>query len=455
MNLSEALAGRRSIRSFKLEPVPENIIKEVLHAGILAPAPSNRQQWEVVIVQDRSIIERLFKDAGSQEQILHSPCLFVLIVDMEFNKENFSNVQATAAAVQNMQLKAVDIGYGSCCMAGIGDVKKIKNILNIPDPWLPVCFMMLGKPSEAPTAPARKELGEIYHYNKYSSKSERMQSSVFPKDWTLNQLRLHQKFVSRAYKMGIDYEFYDPIEIENIKKVVDENIVGKKKVLTLLGYDGTVIKNLDPMFKDYDVVDCELSQEAVDFVKSKTKNLKFTLFSDKIENIKDSSVDLIIITFALEKLPAIDIILKESKRVLSKKGKILIFFKNRKSFYGLMYKGITGPLGVKHLEGFYIRSGPFSPISSSEISKEIKKLKLHKVSEGGFFLIPAEVKIYNDKFDGYINRHGKKLSIMKYAMKPVLGFSNMMFNITKSYKKPFMAVTKYVIIENSKKEEKV
>lgn len=282
-----------------------------------------------------------------------------------------------------------------------------------------------------------------------------MQSSVFPKDWTLNQLRLHQKFVSRAYKMGIDYEFYDPIEIENIKKVVDENIVGKKKVLTLLGYDGTVIKNLDPMFKDYDVVDCELSQEAVDFVKSKTKNLKFTLFSDKIENIKDSSVDLIIITFALEKLPAIDIILKESKRVLSKKGKILIFFKNRKSFYGLMYKGITGPLGVKHLEGFYIRSGPFSPISSSEISKEIKKLKLHKVSEGGFFLIPAEVKIYNDKFDGYINRHGKKLSIMKYAMKPVLGFSNMMFNITKSYKKPFMAVTKYVIIENSKKEEKV
>jgi len=447
MNLSEALAGRRSIRSFKLEPVPENIIKEVLHAGILAPAPSNRQQWEAVVIQDRKIIERLYKDAGSQEQILHCQCLFVMIVDMEFNKENFSNVQATAAAVQNMQLKAVDIGYGSCCMAGIGDVQKIKNILEIPDPWLPVCFMMLGKPTEAPSAPARKELGEIYHFNKYSSKSERMQSSVFPKDWTLNQLRLHQKFVSRAYKMGVDYEFYDQEEIENIKDIVKENLVGKKKVLTLLGYDGTIIKNLDPMFKDYDVIDCELSQEAVDFVKSKTKNLKFTLFSDKIENIKDNSMDLIIIAFALEKIPTIDFMLKEAKRVLSKNGKILVFFKNKNSFYGAMYKGITGPLGVKHLEGFYIRSGPFSPISASMLKKDIEKLNLKILSQGGFFLVPAEVKIYNEKFAGYSKRHGKKLSVLKYGMKPVLGFSNMLFNITKSYNKPFMAVTKYFILE--------
>ena len=449
MNLSEVLVGRRSIRSFKSDVVPEKIIKEVLHAGILAPAPSNRQQWEVVIIQDKGIIEKLYEDAGSQEQILHSPCLFVVIVDMEFNKENFSNVQATAAAVQNMQLKAFDLGYGSCCMAGIGDVQKIKKILEIPDPWLPVCFMMLGKPTEAPTAPARKELGEIYHFNKYSSKSERMQSSVFSKDWTINQLRLHQKFVSRAYKMGVDYEFYDHEELENIKKIVKENLVNKKKVLTVLGYDGTVIKNLDSMFKDYDVTDCELSQEAVDFVKYKTKNLKFTLFSDKIENIKDKSIDLVIVTFALEKLPTIDFILKECKRVLSKNGNILIFFKNKKSFYGAMYKGITGPLGVKHLEGFYIRSGPFTPISLSNIKNEAEKLNLKIKSKGGFFLIPAEVKIYNDKFKGYINRHGKKLSVLKYAIKPVLSGSNILFNITKYYNKPFMAVTKYIILENA------
>ena len=447
MDLFEALAGRRSIRNFKQEPVPDEIIKEVLKAGILAPAPSNRQQWEVVIVNDKMVIERLHKEAGAQETILNCPSLFVIIVDMEFNKENFSNVQATAAAAQNMQLRAVDIGYGSCVMAGIGDVKKIKEVLEIPDPWLPICFMMVGKPAEAPTAPAKKELGEIYHYNKYVSKTERMQSSVFPKDWTLNQLRMHQKFVSRAYKMGTDYEFYDMQEIENIKKIVKENLSSNKKVLTLLSYDGTVMRHLESVFEGHKVIDCELSKEANDFVQSKTKNLEFTTFTDKIENVDDNSMDLVLITFALEKLPNVDIILKEAKRVVARHGKILLFFKNKASMYGAMYAGITKGLGVKHMEGFYVRSGPFSPLSPSFLNKKIEELQLKKVKESGFFLVPAEVKIYQQKVEGYMKRHGKKLSILKYLIKPVIGASNLLFNMTKGYNSSPFAITKYFVLE--------
>ncbi len=447
MNLQEALAGRRSIRSFKQEDVPDSIIKEILSAGILAPAPSNRQQWEVIAVNDKKIIGRLNKEAGAQDTILNCPVLFAIIVDMEFNKENYSNIQATAAAVQNMQLKAFDLGYGSCCMAGIGDPKKIKEILEIPDPWLPICYMMLGIPSEAPSPPSKKELGDIYYYNKYNGKSERMQSSVFPKDWTINQLRLHQKFVSRAYKIGIDYEFYDEEEIKNIKKIISDNISSAKKILALLSYDGTIIKNIQDLFGNKSIIDCELCDEAAEFVKAKTKNINFTTFTDRIENVEDNSVDIVIIAFALEKLPEHDSIIKEAFRVTSKGGKLIVFFKNKISMYGAMYFGITKILGIKHLEGFYVRSGPFTPLSPSYLAEKFSKMSLNKISEGGFFLFPAEIKIYNKKIDGYLKRHGKKLTIAKFALRPILSFTNFMFNITKGYTKPTLAVTRYFIFE--------
>lgn len=447
MNLPDVLAGRRSIRTFKQDPISDSIIKDILHAGILAPAPSNRQQWEVVIVNDKNVIERLHKEAGAQETILNCPVLFVVIVDMEFNKENYSNVQATAAAVQNMQLKAFDLGYGSCCMAGIGDVDKIKEILNIQDPWLPVCYMMLGVPAESPSVPPKKELGEIYYYNKYVQKSERMQSSVFPKDWTLNQLRMHQKFVSRAYKLGTDYEFYDVDEVNNIKNVLKDYLSYRRKVLALLSYDGTIIRQLEKLFDGHELICCELSREAADFVQFKTKKPSFTVFNDKIENVEDNSIDIVLITFSLEKVPNPEIFLKEAKRVVSKDGKIIIFFKNKASMYGLMYAGITKGLGVKHMEGFYVRSGPFAPLSVSEMKDNIKNLNLKIVSRGGFFFVPAEVKIYQQRLDGYMKRHGKKLSIAKYFVKPAVGFGNFLFNATKGYNKHALAVTRYWVLQ--------
>ena len=118
MDFTTVVEGRRSVRKYKQEPVPHHILQEIIKAGSCAPKPSNRQQWEIVVVDDKNIIERLVKEAGAQEHVTAAPCVFVIAVDMEFNKEHWSNIQATAAACQNMQLKAFDLGYGSCVMAG-------------------------------------------------------------------------------------------------------------------------------------------------------------------------------------------------------------------------------------------------------------------------------------------------------------------------------------------------
>ncbi len=52
LTTKEGIENRRSIRKFKAEPVPEDILYELLDAARLAPSGSNAQPWRFKIVKD-------------------------------------------------------------------------------------------------------------------------------------------------------------------------------------------------------------------------------------------------------------------------------------------------------------------------------------------------------------------------------------------------------------------
>jgi nitroreductase len=55
LDVCEAIQGRRSIRSFKSDPVPEDLIRKlILEAGIWAPTGGTAQTWRFVVVTDPS-----------------------------------------------------------------------------------------------------------------------------------------------------------------------------------------------------------------------------------------------------------------------------------------------------------------------------------------------------------------------------------------------------------------
>ncbi len=49
MELWQAITERKSIRVFKPDPVPRELIEKVLEAGMLAPSSANMQPWEFVV----------------------------------------------------------------------------------------------------------------------------------------------------------------------------------------------------------------------------------------------------------------------------------------------------------------------------------------------------------------------------------------------------------------------
>ncbi|NLD27825.1 MAG: nitroreductase, partial [Myxococcales bacterium] len=75
--------NRRSVRKYKSEPVPEEVLMRILTAGQMAPSGNNSQPWRFIIVNDAKTKEELFKVAGRQEWILSAPLTIAIVADLK------------------------------------------------------------------------------------------------------------------------------------------------------------------------------------------------------------------------------------------------------------------------------------------------------------------------------------------------------------------------------------
>ena len=139
MTVDEAISGRRSIRKFQSKDIPQEDISKILSAGIDAPSGKNRQPWKFVVVQGDSkneLIEILKTGAeaeGNEDwkpwamksiNIMKEAPTSILIfnvfgtnplkeipVDQRF--QELVDIQSVGAAIENMALKATDLGIGT------------------------------------------------------------------------------------------------------------------------------------------------------------------------------------------------------------------------------------------------------------------------------------------------------------------------------------------------------
>jgi nitroreductase len=67
MDIEKAVKGRRSIRRFKPEEVPQEIIREILDEARWAPSWGNTQPWELYVVTGETLEK--FKKANRQKSM--------------------------------------------------------------------------------------------------------------------------------------------------------------------------------------------------------------------------------------------------------------------------------------------------------------------------------------------------------------------------------------------------
>jgi coenzyme F420-0:L-glutamate ligase/coenzyme F420-1:gamma-L-glutamate ligase len=189
------IAGRRTVRRFLADPVPDAIVADMIRAATRAPSAHNRQPWRFHVVSDESGKARLAKAMGdklhadrtkdgddseairqdverSSARINGSPTLIAVCLtldDMDSYPDAHRNdaeflmaVQSTAMAAQILLLKAQAAGLGACWMcAPLFCAETVKGALDLPASWQPQGLVLLGWPAEPGRARERKPLGDI------------------------------------------------------------------------------------------------------------------------------------------------------------------------------------------------------------------------------------------------------------------------------------------------------
>jgi len=174
MELFEAIAKRRSIRSFKSGPVSDYHLEEILRAGILAPSAGNTQPWEFIVTKKKEGRLELAEAALQQSFVAEAPVVVTVCANEERSARRYGergrrlySIQDTAAAMENMLLAATALGYGACWI-GAFDENKVRKALGIPLGVRPVALLPVGVPAEMPEVSLRRELGNVIHVETYA-----------------------------------------------------------------------------------------------------------------------------------------------------------------------------------------------------------------------------------------------------------------------------------------------
>lgn len=167
MNFTELAKSRRSIRSFKSDDVPKDLLIQLIEAAQSAPSAGNCQPWHFYIIKDTTIIKRIREESCRQAFIATAPVLFVVCADIAKTEERYKKrgrelycIQDTAAAIQNILLCAQSLGLGACWCGHFGE-KEISEILNLHNGMRPVAIIPIGYPKKETAKTERRSIEEI------------------------------------------------------------------------------------------------------------------------------------------------------------------------------------------------------------------------------------------------------------------------------------------------------
>ena len=157
----EVIKTRRSIRRYKPDPVPDEVLNQVLEAARLAPSAGHRQPWHFIVVKDPETKRKL----GIASWASEAPVVIVGCGDT--NVSSIWYMVDFAIAFEHIVLTAANFGLGTCWMGKMGIDEIIKQVLKIPEHVKVVAVTPLGYPAETPSPKTRKTLSEIVHYEHF------------------------------------------------------------------------------------------------------------------------------------------------------------------------------------------------------------------------------------------------------------------------------------------------
>ena len=171
MQTLDAILSRTSYRGkYDPTPVPREHLQQLLEAGLAAPSGCNKQTTSLIAVDDPDILRQL--NALTESKIGQTAPAMILVLTRRIiaYRDRTYFVQDYSAAIENILLAAVSLGYESCWVEGqvtdednIG--RKMADVLGVPKEYELICYLPIGKAVDGTRSSKKQSFSERAWFN--------------------------------------------------------------------------------------------------------------------------------------------------------------------------------------------------------------------------------------------------------------------------------------------------
>ena len=172
MDVMECLRTRLTVRVFRPDPVPAEVVQKILEAGRLAPSSRNLQPWHFIVIRSTDTLRAIGAIATSGRFVADAPMAIAIAM------ENADRPELDAGRVlQQMELAAWSEGLGTC-FVGLRVAeqnRQVKELLGIPDGVELVTVLPFGYRPRGMRGTGRKQrksLDEVTHGERFGQRYE-------------------------------------------------------------------------------------------------------------------------------------------------------------------------------------------------------------------------------------------------------------------------------------------
>ncbi|WP_373527082.1 nitroreductase family protein [Nostoc sp.] len=126
LDVPSAIAQRRSIKTFKTDPIAPELLKQLVELTVAAPSSFNIQDWQIILVQDQAQKAALSAASWNQQQIVQAPVTFVFAADPKVGEQDLTPI--FERAIETGAWNEGTVNYFKTAVpqfqAGLGDKKR-------------------------------------------------------------------------------------------------------------------------------------------------------------------------------------------------------------------------------------------------------------------------------------------------------------------------------------------
>jgi FMN reductase [NAD(P)H] len=236
------LCERASCRSFVDKPIPEDVLNEIINAGIHGATGGNMQPYSIIKITSNTPKKRLVDECDMQNIVEKAPVDLLFCIDLrrigrwakacsapyvadKSYRHFWIAFQDTIICAQNICTAADSLGLGSVYIGTVESCfMELKSVFNIPQGVFPVVLLCLGYPTKYPSPAKKLGIETIVHEETYKDLPVEKLIELYDEKYNGKTLPNSDTNLNTIYKVALDVggkEYAD----EMISKIKEQGFV--------------------------------------------------------------------------------------------------------------------------------------------------------------------------------------------------------------------------------------